>query len=58
VWVVCFPAGATAQSGRTIASEPVSDESYDALAAAHSRALAKVSSDIAAAIRAAADTKQ
>jgi uncharacterized protein len=57
VWVVRPPSGGTAQSGRTIASEPVSDESYDALAAAHSRALAKVSSDIAAAIRTAADAK-
>lgn len=55
VWVVHPPAGGVAQSGRTMASEPVSDESYDALAAAHSRALAKVSSDIAAAIRAEAD---
>jgi uncharacterized protein len=57
VWVVRPPSGGTAQSGRTMASEPVSDESYDALAAAHSRALAKVSSDIAAAIRAEADVK-
>jgi uncharacterized protein len=57
VWVVRPPSGGTAQSGRTVASEPVSDESYDALAAAHSRALAKVSSDIAAAIRTAADAK-
>jgi uncharacterized lipoprotein YmbA len=51
VWVVRSPSGGTAQSGGTVASEPVPDESYDALAAAHSRALAKVSSDIAAAIR-------
>jgi uncharacterized lipoprotein YmbA len=46
VWSVREPAGKT-RSGRTVASEPVSDESYDAIAAAHSRALAKVSSDIA-----------
>jgi uncharacterized protein len=57
VWVVRSPSGGTAQSGRTVTSETVSDESYDALAAAHSRALAKVSSDIAAAIRAQADEK-
>jgi uncharacterized protein len=58
VWVVRPPAvGAVAQSGRTLASEKVSEDSYDALAAAHSRALAKVSTDIAAAIRAEADAK-
>jgi len=57
VWVVRLPSGGAAQSGRTVASETVSDDSYDSLAAAHSRALAKVSSDIAAAIRAAADMK-
>jgi uncharacterized protein len=51
VWVVRPPSNAAVQSGRTVASEPVADENYDALAAAHSRALAKVSSDIAAAIR-------
>jgi uncharacterized protein len=55
VWVVRPPSRGTAQSGRTVASETVSDDSYDSLAAAHSRALAKVSSDIAAAIRALAD---
>jgi uncharacterized protein len=57
VWVVRPPAGGLAQSGRTVVNEPVSDESYDALAAAHSRALAKVSSAIAVAIRAQADEK-
>jgi uncharacterized lipoprotein YmbA len=57
VWVVRPPSGGAAQSGRTVASEPVSEESYDALAAAHSRALAKVSSDIAAAIQAGAESK-
>lgn len=58
VWVVHPPvAGGVVQSGRTVGSEPVPDDSYDSLAAAHSRALAKVSSDIAAAIRAEADVK-
>jgi uncharacterized lipoprotein YmbA len=51
VWVVHKSAGGTAESGRTIAGEPVSGNGFDALAAAHSRALAKVSGDIAAAIR-------
>jgi uncharacterized protein len=57
IWVVRPPSRGTAQSGRTVANEPVPDGSYDSLAAAHSRALAKVSSDIAEAIRAAADAK-
>jgi uncharacterized lipoprotein YmbA len=57
VWAVHPPAGEATQSGRTLATEPVPDESYDALAAGHSRALAKISSDIAAAIRAEADGK-
>ncbi len=38
--------------GRTTLSEPVSGEDYEALVAAHSRALAKLSADIAEAIRA------
>ena len=57
IWVVRPPSVGSTQSGRTVASEPVSDDNYDALAAAHSRSLAKVSSDIAAAIRTAADAK-
>ncbi len=58
VWVVHRTAtrGATC-SGRTVASEPVSGDSFDALAAAHSRALAKVSGDIAAVIRSEAEAK-
>jgi uncharacterized protein len=43
------------RSGRTVAKEPVQGQGFDALAAAHSRALAKLSSDIAAAIRAEAE---
>ena len=54
LWVVAKPDGSASLSGHTVASEPVANDSYDALAAAHSRALAKVSVDIAAAIRAAA----
>jgi uncharacterized lipoprotein YmbA len=52
VWVVHKTKGGTTFSGRTDVSEPVKAAGYDELAAAHSRALAKVSSDIAAAIRA------
>jgi uncharacterized lipoprotein YmbA len=54
VWVIRKTTGGTAQSGRTVASEPVTGNDFDALAAAHSRALAKVSGDIAVAIRSAA----
>jgi uncharacterized lipoprotein YmbA len=57
VWVVRRAAGGAAHPGRTVASEPVAGTGFDALAAAHSRALAKVSADIAAAIRAEADAK-
>jgi uncharacterized lipoprotein YmbA len=52
VWTVQAANAAAARSGRSIAQEAASDASYDALAAAHSRALAKVSADIASAIRA------
>jgi hypothetical protein len=54
VWTVRPPAG-TNSVGITRASESVTGSSFDALAAAHSRALAKVSSDIAAVIRAGAE---
>ena len=50
VWAVRSAAGKT-QSGRTIAQETVQGEDFDALAAAHSRAIAKLSGDIATAIR-------
>jgi uncharacterized lipoprotein YmbA len=52
VWAVRGAKGTTGRSGRTTARETVQDASYDALAAAHSRALATMSGDIAAAIRA------
>ncbi len=57
LWVVRKSAGGTAKSGCTLANETVSGNGFDALAAAHSRALEKVSSDIAAAIRAEGDDK-
>lgn len=58
VWTVSRTKDGKSQTGRTTVREPASEKGYDALAAAHSRALAKVSGDIAAAIRAEADTVQ
>jgi uncharacterized protein len=57
VWVVRRTAGDITCSGRTVASETVHGNGFDALAAAHSQALAKVSGDIAAVIRTEADQK-
>jgi uncharacterized lipoprotein YmbA len=59
VWVVYATAGqaAAGRSGHTLAEETVADATMDALVAAHSRALAGLSADIAAAIRAAARTR-
>jgi hypothetical protein len=54
VWVVAPAAGGAVRSGHTLAREPAGDGSVDALVAAHSRALAVLSADIAAAVRAAA----
>jgi uncharacterized protein len=51
VWVVRKTRGGQTRSGRTVAREPVQGDGFQALAAAHSRALATVSSDIADAIR-------
>ena len=50
VWVVRNAAGKT-KSGRTIARETLQGSGFDALAGAHSRALTKLSEDIASAIR-------
>jgi uncharacterized lipoprotein YmbA len=52
VWMVSRVSTGEARSGRTTASEPVQGDSYDAVAAAHSRAIARMSGDIAAVIRA------
>jgi uncharacterized lipoprotein YmbA len=49
--------GQAIRSGRTVAREPVQGQGYDALAAAHSQALEKMSADIAAAIRVEAEQK-
>jgi len=51
-WAVRDLATAAVVSNRTVAREPAQGGSLDALAAAHSRALGKLSGDIAAAIRA------
>ena len=40
------------QTGRTTVREPAPEPGYDALAAAHSRAVARLSRDIADAVRA------
>jgi uncharacterized lipoprotein YmbA len=58
VWAVRRVAGGETRSGRTLARETVQGKSFDALAGAHSRALARVSNDIAAAIRTDAAAKQ
>ena len=58
VWAVRATAGGTPRTGRTLAREPVQGDGYDALAAAHSRALARLSADLAAAIRAEAGQRR
>ena len=52
VWTVRRAKDGKAQTGRTTVREPAQEKSYDALAAAHSRALARLSRDIADAVRA------
>jgi uncharacterized lipoprotein YmbA len=52
VWTVRRTANGVTRSGRTLARVPVQGDSFEALAAAHSSALAMVSRDIAATIRA------
>jgi uncharacterized lipoprotein YmbA len=56
LWTVYKTADGKSRSGRTLAREAVQGDGFDALAAGHSRAIAQVSGDIAAAIRAAAGT--
>jgi uncharacterized lipoprotein YmbA len=51
LWTVHVAGRTTLLTGRSTVREPVSGAGYDALVAAHSRALATVSRDIAAAIR-------
>ena len=52
VWTVRRTKDGKAETGRTSARETVQTKDYDALAAAHSRALARLSQDIANAVRA------
>lgn len=52
LWTVRKSADRHTRSGHTLAREAVQGKDFDALAAAHSRALAQISRDIAAAIRA------
>ena len=52
VWTVRDTKDGTTRSGRTTVSEPASDREYAALAAAHSRALGRLSADLAGAIQA------
>ena len=58
VWAVRETAGGEPRSSRTVARETVQGDGFDALAAAHSRALAKLSGDIATAIRAEAEQQK
>jgi uncharacterized lipoprotein YmbA len=51
VFTVRRTSDARAVTGRTTAREALTDKSYEALAAAHSRALARLAADIAAAVR-------
>ena len=52
VWTVRRSKDGKAETGRTTVREAVREQSYDALAAAHSRAVARLSQDIADAVRA------
>ena len=52
VWRVRGAKEESTRAGRTTLSEPVPDESYAALVAAHSRALGRLSAEVAEAIRA------
>jgi len=51
VWTVRRTKNGKSETGRTSVREPVQDDSYGALAAAHSRALARLSQDIADTVR-------
>ena len=52
VWTVRRTKDGRIETGRTSVREPTADSSFDALAAAHSQAITKLSQDIADAIRA------
>ena len=52
VWIVRRTKDGKAQTGRTSVGEPTTGAGYDALAAAHSRALGRMSQEMAEMIRA------
>lgn len=58
VWAVQKTAGGATRTGQAVARETVAGPDFDALAAAHSRALAQVSAEIATAIRALASARK
>jgi len=58
VWTVRRMKDGKTETGRTTVREPAREKGYDALAAAHSRAMGRLSGDIAAAIRALAGSGQ
>lgn len=58
LWTVRTVAGGATRSGRTTAREAVQGTDFDSLPGAHSRALATLSGDIAAAIRTAAQSAE
>jgi uncharacterized lipoprotein YmbA len=51
VWIVRRAKDGRTETGRTTVREPTGEKGYDALAASHSRALGRMSQDIADAIR-------
>jgi uncharacterized lipoprotein YmbA len=51
LWTIRRAAGGAPKTGRSLVREPASGAGFDALVAAHSRALARVSRDIAGVIR-------
>jgi len=51
VWIVRRTRDGRAETGRTTVREPAQEKGYAALAAAHSRALARLSQDVAEVIR-------
>lgn len=55
LWSVRRTSGGEPRAGRTTVREPMAASDGDAIAAAHSRALATVSADVAAAVRALGD---
>ena len=58
VWTVSRPKDGKSRTGHTTVREPTPEKGYDALAAAHSRAVARLSRDIADAVQALAPSGQ